>query len=68
MASIKALIEQKRSNIRSRFCGGFACGPVTVTGMYTDVGVPCPCGGEDRPLALTGMRHWSAGVWMPAGA
>ena len=68
MASQKALIEQKRIIFGSGFCGGFTRGPVTVTGTYTDVGVPCPCGGEDRPLALTVMRPWSARVWMPAGA
>jgi hypothetical protein len=68
MASQKALIQQKRINLDSGFCGGFTRGPVTVTGTCTDVGVPCPCGGGDRHLALTGMRNSSAGVWTPAGA
>jgi hypothetical protein len=68
MASQKALIEQKRIIFGSGFCGGFTRGPVTVTGTYTDVGVPCPCGGVDQNLALTGMRNPSAGVWTPAGA
>jgi hypothetical protein len=68
MASMKALYEQKRTNLDSGFCGGFTRGPVTVRGAITDVGVPRPCGGGNRPLALTAMRSMSAGVWTPAGA
>jgi hypothetical protein len=68
MASQKALNVQKRIVLGSRFCGGFTCGPLTVTGAITDVGVPRPCGGGDRYLALTEMRNGSAGVWTPAGA